>query len=74
LYRRSLEIAEQLGDRAGVATSLHEMGMVRQDRGDLDGALDLYRRSLETFEQLGDRAGMASSLARWGSSISCGAT
>ena len=59
-YRRSLEIREQLGDRAGGASSLHQIGMVHQDRGDYDAALEHYRRSLVIFEQLGDRTGVAS--------------
>ena len=42
------------------------MGMVAQDRGDYDAALDLYRRSLEIKEALGDRAGVSTSLHQMG--------
>jgi tetratricopeptide (TPR) repeat protein len=65
-YRRSLEIKEQLGNRVGVAQSLHQIGMVHQSRGDYPAALEHYRRSLEIAEQLGDRAGVANSLGQIG--------
>jgi tetratricopeptide (TPR) repeat protein len=60
-YRKSLEINEALGNRAGVASSYHQLGMVAHERGDYDQALDWYRKSLEIKEALGDRAFMASS-------------
>ena len=65
-YRKSLAIEEQLGDRAGMATSYHQLGMVAQDRGDYDAALDWYRKSLAINEQLGNRAGMAASYHQLG--------
>ena len=65
---------EQLGNRAGVANSLHRMGVVHQHRGDYDAALDHYRRSLAIEEQLGNRAGVAISLGRSTSSTRIGAT
>ncbi|MGI9182568.1 MAG: tetratricopeptide repeat protein, partial [Longimicrobiaceae bacterium] len=39
----------------------HQLGMVEQDRGELDAAEQWYRRSLEINEALGDRPGMATS-------------
>ena len=57
----ALAIFRDLGDRAGVAKSLHEIGRVHQARGDYPAALEHYRRSLEIKEQLGDRVGVASS-------------
>ena len=60
-YRQSLEIAEQLGDRAGMAGSYHQLGMVAQARGDYDGAFAWYHQALTLFKPLGDRAGMAGS-------------
>ena len=65
-YRQSLAIDEQLGDRAGMATSYHQLGMVAQQRGEYDQALDWYRQALAIFEQLGDRAGMATSYHQLG--------
>ena len=65
-YRKSLEIFEALGDRAGMANSYHQLGIVAHKRGDYDQALDWYRKSLEINEALGDRAGMASSYHQLG--------
>jgi Tetratricopeptide repeat len=45
---------------------LHHLGMVAQDKGDYDGALDWYRKSLAILEQLGNRAGRASSSSQVG--------
>jgi tetratricopeptide (TPR) repeat protein len=47
-YRRSLAIDEELGNRAGMASSYHQLGNVAYLRGDHDRALDWYRRSLAT--------------------------
>ena len=33
LYEQSLKLAEALGDKAGVASSLHQLGMVQQEQG-----------------------------------------
>ena len=44
-----------------LATLYHQLGMVAQDRGDLDQADDWYRKSLTISEKLGDRPGMAGS-------------
>jgi tetratricopeptide (TPR) repeat protein len=65
-YRRSLEIEEELGNRAGMADSYHQLGNVSYLRGDYDGALLWYRRSLEIKEELGNRAGMANSYGQFG--------
>ena len=35
-YRKSLAIKEQIGDRAGMAASYHQLGIIAQDR-DYDG-------------------------------------
>jgi tetratricopeptide (TPR) repeat protein len=65
-WRQSLAIEEQLGDRAGMASSYRHLGIVAQDRGDWDEALQWYRQSLAIFEQLGDRSGMAKSYHQLG--------
>jgi tetratricopeptide (TPR) repeat protein len=65
-YRRSLEMFESLGDRAGVSKSLHNMGNVAYLRGEYDAALEYYRRSLEMAEALGDRAEVSKVLHQMG--------
>ena len=49
-----------------MAGSYHHLGMVAQDQGDYEAALDWYRQSLAIDEQLGNRAGMASTLSQIG--------
>ena len=58
-YRKSLAINEELGDRPGMASTYHQLGITAQDRGRLDEAEDWYRKSLTINEELGDRPGMA---------------
>jgi tetratricopeptide (TPR) repeat protein len=58
-YRRAIQIREELGLRAFLATDYHQLGMIAQDRGRLEEAEDWYRRSLAINEELGDRPGLA---------------
>jgi tetratricopeptide (TPR) repeat protein len=48
------------------AALLHHLGVVAQDKGDYDAALDWYRQSLAINEQRGNRAGMANSYHQLG--------
>jgi len=66
-YEQSIKIAEELGDRAGVASTLHQVGTICQAKGDYAAALEKYEQSLKIKEELGDRAGVASSLHQVGS-------
>jgi tetratricopeptide (TPR) repeat protein len=65
-YRKSLALAERLGDLAGIASSYHQIGIIHERRGDYDAALEWYRKSLALAERLGDLAGVASSLGQIG--------
>jgi tetratricopeptide (TPR) repeat protein len=65
-YRKSLEIEEELGNRAGMANSYGQLGIVSQHQGDYEEALTWYRKSLEIKEELGNRAGMANSYGQLG--------
>ena len=64
MYGQSLDIFEELGNRAGMALTLHELGRLAQATGDLAEARRLYGQSLEIAEELGNRAGMASTLGQ----------
>jgi len=66
LYAESLQIKEQLGDKADVAKSLHELGRLAQAQGDYAKARRLYAESQQIAEQLGDKAGVALTLAQLG--------
>jgi len=46
-------MAEQLGDRAGAAQSLGQIGQVAQLQGDYVTAVRLWAQALATFEALG---------------------
>ena len=61
-YRKALTINEELGDRPGMASTYHQLGITAQDRGRLDEAEDWYRKALTIIEELGDRPGMATHL------------
>jgi tetratricopeptide (TPR) repeat protein len=45
---------------------LHQLGIVAENRGDYDAALEWYRKSLAIKEQLGDRQGIATSYHQLG--------
>jgi len=65
-YRKSLEITEALGNRPGMASTYHQLGIVVQRRGELAAAEGWYRKSLEIEEALGNRPGMASTYHQLG--------
>jgi hypothetical protein len=52
LYGDSLDIAQQLRDRAGVAQTLHQLGMLAEEDSDLKEAERLFAESLATLEAL----------------------
>jgi tetratricopeptide (TPR) repeat protein len=58
-YQASLTIFEELGDRAGIASSYHQLGIIAELRGDYAQAEQRYQASLTIKEELGDRAGIA---------------
>jgi tetratricopeptide (TPR) repeat protein len=60
-YRKALALREELDDRAGMAPSYHQLGIMAQERGAYEEALEWYRRSLAIEEELGDRVGIARS-------------
>jgi tetratricopeptide (TPR) repeat protein len=43
------------------AAFVHQLGIIAQNRGAYEEALEWYRKSLAILEEVGDRAGMASS-------------
>ncbi|MCW8382093.1 tetratricopeptide repeat protein [Streptomyces justiciae] len=65
-YRASLTINEELGDRAGIATSYHQLGIIAELRGDYQQAEEHCRASLTIKEELGNRAGIATSYGQLG--------
>ncbi|WP_068894348.1 tetratricopeptide repeat protein [Planomonospora sphaerica] len=58
-YRRSLEIYEGLGDRAGTAVVYQQLGVVAEEQGRYDDALRWCREALTIYGELGDRGATA---------------
>src|SRR5262249_59200004 len=61
-YQQALPICRQVGDRAGEAATLNNIGMVYTRRGDGENALHHYQQALPITRQVGDRAGEAATL------------
>jgi predicted ATPase/class 3 adenylate cyclase len=62
LLQDSLGLWRELGNRAGVATSLHNLSRVRFYQGDHERAVRLCEESLALHRELGDKRGVALSL------------
>jgi tetratricopeptide (TPR) repeat protein len=52
-YQESLRIKEELGDRAGVATTTAQLALLEEAEGNLERALELITRAEEMFARLG---------------------
>jgi tetratricopeptide (TPR) repeat protein len=61
-----LKIEQELGNRSGIASSLHNLGVLAQDQGDYTAARTYYEQSLKIKQELGNRSGIASSLGQLG--------
>ncbi|RLC77298.1 MAG: hypothetical protein DRI61_11785, partial [Chloroflexi bacterium] len=61
---KSLSIFKRLEDQSGIATSLHQIGMIHEKRGEYEEALECYQKSLAIFERLEDQRGIAKSLGQ----------
>jgi CHAT domain-containing protein len=66
LYQRALEIARQIGDRAGERAAWGNLGVALDNLGDLPGARDAYERSLTIAREIGDRLGEQAALTNLG--------
>lgn len=58
-YNQSLKISGELGDRAGTAYSLGQIGIIYRNRGEYNKALENYEQVLGISEELGDRSSIA---------------
>jgi tetratricopeptide (TPR) repeat protein len=54
-YKRAMQIREELGLRALLATDYHQLGIIAQRSEQLDEAEDWHRKSLAILEELEDR-------------------
>jgi predicted ATPase/class 3 adenylate cyclase len=62
LLEECIEAQRQLGDEAGVAFSIKDLGNLEVDQGNIEGAEKLYRESLAEWRRLGDQEGIAQTL------------
>lgn len=65
-FEAALAESREIGDRAGEADSLRNLGILHSDLKRLDEARALHEGALEIWRSLGDRQGMASALANLG--------
>jgi tetratricopeptide (TPR) repeat protein len=64
--REALDLYRELGDTAGVASALGNLGLVAQAQGDGQQATELTGQSLALFRRLGDKSQIANSLDNLG--------
>jgi tetratricopeptide (TPR) repeat protein len=58
-YGQALPIAREVGDRAGEAATLNNIGLAYRGLGEPQRALEYYREALPITRAVGDRAGEA---------------
>ncbi len=63
-YEQALAIRREVGDRAGEATALTNLGDAFDGLGDPQRALELYEQALAIRREVGDRAGEAATLTK----------
>jgi tetratricopeptide (TPR) repeat protein len=66
LLEEGLAIYREIGDKAGTANSLNNLGNVARDQGDYSAARSLHEESLAIFREIGNRHGIAESLNNLG--------
>jgi tetratricopeptide (TPR) repeat protein len=62
LANQHLPLREEVGDRAGLAATLNNIGLVYHGLGDRQQALTYSHKALPLREEVGDRAGLAATL------------
>lgn len=66
LHEESLALYRELGDKAGMASALNNLGTISQEQGDYIRARRPLEESLALLEELGDRRGFARTLHNLG--------
>lgn len=70
-YENSLEMAQDLGDKRGIASALNGIGFLGIHQGDYMRASESLEKSLELFRECNDKSGVASALHNLGWAASC---
>ncbi len=66
IYNNIKSEYEEMGDKNGIAATLHQLGMIDQDQGNYEEAVNLYNQSMEIKKELGDKKGIAYTLGQLG--------
>ncbi|MFB2894653.1 CHAT domain-containing protein [Aerosakkonemataceae cyanobacterium BLCC-F50] len=66
-YQKSLEIAENIGEKQGQANALQDLAEIYYDEGNLEQAWNYNEQSLELKQKLGDQIGTGNSIGFRGS-------
>jgi tetratricopeptide (TPR) repeat protein len=62
LYRDARKMYEEVGDRAGLAATLNNIGLVYRSTGQPDKVLEHYHQALPIMVEVGNRSGQATTL------------
>jgi tetratricopeptide (TPR) repeat protein len=62
LYRSSLVICEQMGDRVGTVRTFYALGEVRYATGDYERSRQYFQDSLRIYREMEDKSGIAKTL------------
>jgi tetratricopeptide (TPR) repeat protein len=66
MCRRALKECERLGLQEGIPLNLGNLGLMYEELGENDKALDCYRKALQMNEEIGDKASTAINLGNIG--------
>ena len=66
-HKKSLSIAEEVGDREGQGSAYLRIGDVHHSLGDVPRAMEHYKKRLSNAEEIGDRDGQGRAYCRLGS-------
>ena len=66
IYEESMKISEESGDKKGMATTIHQMGIIQYQQGNFKEAMEFYSDSMKIKEELGDKQGIATLLSQMG--------
>ena len=58
-YHQSLKIAEAMGNKQNIATSLNNIGYIYEHQDDFDKGLEFYYLSLEKYKEIDYQQGIA---------------
>jgi len=65
-FKASLEMKREIGDKQGVATTMHHLGMIAQNRGNWDEAEEYMKEAQEIVKEIGDKQGVAFTMGALG--------